>query len=255
MARQIEMKLPTWGGKRRNAGAKPKGEKALVSHAGRPKFERVLPAHVTLRVCPGLPSLRSSRRFAAIRRSFAAARDRFGVRIVEFSVLGNHLHLIVEADSSDSLSRGMQGLCIRLAKALNNALSRKGSLFADHYHSRLLRTPTELAHAIGYVLENAAHRFELQGRDFFSSAERPDVLSEPRGWLLRIGRRRSRKSKPAWPSPRQFRRGIGLRTDVVSRFRLGFPSLDSKTSTAVVSDPCGSAATLRSASARSQSRR
>ena len=41
-----------------------------------------------------------------------------GLRIVQFSVQGNHLHLIVEADSSTALSRGMQGLCIRLAKAL-----------------------------------------------------------------------------------------------------------------------------------------
>ena len=41
------------------------------------------------------------------------ALGRFGLRVFDFSVQGNHLHLIVEADSSESLSRGMQGLCIR----------------------------------------------------------------------------------------------------------------------------------------------
>jgi REP element-mobilizing transposase RayT len=185
--RQIEIKFRTWGGKRRGAGAKPKGEKALVTHASRPRFEKVTPAHVTLRVRSGLPSLRSSRRFAAIRRSFSVARDRFGVRIVEFSVLGNHLHLIVEADSSASLTRAMQGLSIRLAKALNAAMGRKGTLFADHYHSRLLRSPTELAHAIAYVLTNARRHFGTRGRDCCSSAVQRDVVAEPRGWLLRIG--------------------------------------------------------------------
>jgi hypothetical protein len=95
----------------------------------------------------------------------------------------------------------MQGLCIRLAKALNNAMSRKGSLFADHYHSRLLRSPTELAHAIAYVLENAAHHFGVSGRDWFSSATQREVLSTPRGWLLRIGwKRRARRRKAIGPS-------------------------------------------------------
>jgi putative transposase len=41
------------------------------------------------------------------------------MRLVEFTVLSNHLHLIVEADNSTELSRGMQGLCVRLARALN----------------------------------------------------------------------------------------------------------------------------------------
>jgi hypothetical protein len=62
------------------------------------------------------------------------------MRLVEFSVLGNDLHLVVEADTSEALSRGMQGLCIRLAMALNRALRRTGQVFSDHYHSRLLRS-------------------------------------------------------------------------------------------------------------------
>jgi putative transposase len=192
--KQLALALPKRDGKRRGAGRKPNGAKALVSHLARPKFERVTPAHVTLRVGSGLPSLRSARRFAVIRRSFAAARGRFGMRLVEFSVLGNHLHLIVEADSSESLTKGMQGLCIRLAKALNNALARSGPLFADHYHSRLLRSPTELARAIAYVLNNAAHHFGGQQRDVFCSAEKElrDLLSLPRSWLFSVGWKNAR---------------------------------------------------------------
>jgi REP element-mobilizing transposase RayT len=193
-AKQFELPLSRRGGKRRGAGRKPKGAKALVSHLARPTFARVTPAHVTLRIANGLPSLRSSRRFKAIRNCFAAAKGRFGMRLVEFSVLGNHLHLIVEADSSESLSKGMQGLCIRLAKAVNAALKRSGRLFADHYHSRLLCSPTELARAIAYVLTNAARHFLAQpGATAFSSrsAEARDSLAAPRGWLLKAGWRRA----------------------------------------------------------------
>ena len=67
--------------------------------------------------------------------------------------------LIVEADDNESLSRAMQGLCIRIARALNAMMNRAGAVFADHYHSRLLKTPTEVVRAIAYVLGNAAHHF------------------------------------------------------------------------------------------------
>lgn len=60
------------------------------------------------------------------------ARAKFGARLVEFSVQGNHLHLIVEADDSASLSRAMQGLCIRIARALNALMRSAGAVFADH---------------------------------------------------------------------------------------------------------------------------
>jgi putative transposase len=115
-------------------------------------------------------------------------------RTVHFSVMSNHLHMVVEADSSHSLTRGMQGLNIRLAKAINDALNRSGKIFADHYHSRLLRTPTEVVIAIRYVQNNAAHHYGETGEDFFSSvtAELRDLVELPLGWLLSIGWTRAR---------------------------------------------------------------
>jgi hypothetical protein len=46
------------------------------------------------------------------------------------SVQGNHVHLIVAANGKQSLSRGMQGLTIRMARALNRMMQRQGELFA-----------------------------------------------------------------------------------------------------------------------------
>jgi REP element-mobilizing transposase RayT len=160
-----------------------------VSHDARPSFSRPTPAHVTLRVREDVPSLRSSRRFSAIRRSFKALQAKHSLRLVKFSVLGDHLHLIVEADDGQALSRGMQGLCIRLAKALNKVLARKGSLFDDHYHSHLLATPREVAHALAYVRTNAQRHFGVPGLDYYSSdhIEWRDLLAAPVSWLLGVG--------------------------------------------------------------------
>lgn len=204
MGTPVQLELPRRGGRRPGAG-RPRGNR--VTHHPRPEFSRVTPSLVTLEIRGGVPSLRSSRRFAAIRDALSAARGLHGLRIVEFSVLGEHLHLIAEADDKRALSRGMQGLCIRIAKALNRLLGRKGGLFADHYHSRLLRSPTELCAAVRYVLGNAEHHFAERGADWFSSAsaEGAAARAEPHGWLLRIGWRRGRWPRCGPPDRTRYR--------------------------------------------------
>jgi putative transposase len=150
---------------------------------------------VTLRVRDDVPSLRSSRRFAVVRGSFKALLDRQSFRLVKFSVLGNHLHLIVEADDSVALSRGMQSLNTRLAKALNEVLGRKGGLFEDHYHSHLLGSLAEVANALAYVRDNSRRHFGVTANDYFSSAhaEWLELLAFPVTWALKGGWWRARQ--------------------------------------------------------------
>ena len=192
-APQLPLQFTRRGGPRAGAG-RPRKKDAGVSHLARPKFQQRAPVHATLRVRPAVSSLRGGKAFGAVERTLLVARDRLGVRVVHFAVLGNHLHLIVEAESSAALSRAMQGLAIRLAKALNAVMRRRGAVFADHYHARRLATPTEVANAIRYVRENAAHHFpELRhAADPFCSAARPDLAAPPRTWLLSIGWTRAR---------------------------------------------------------------
>jgi REP element-mobilizing transposase RayT len=109
--------------------------------------------HVTLRIVDGVPSLRGAV-FGKVRRALAEGQERFGFRLVHFSVQSNHLHLIAEAADRRALSRGMQGLSIRVARAVNGALPRKGKVFADRYHARALTTPRAVHVALRYVLLN-----------------------------------------------------------------------------------------------------
>ena len=51
---------------------------------------------------------------------------------------------LVEAEDKNALARGLQGLEIRVAKAVNRASRRKGHVFADRYHARILKTPAEV---------------------------------------------------------------------------------------------------------------
>jgi REP element-mobilizing transposase RayT len=203
MARQLQLALPKRGGRRKGAG-RPRTRPhpglvgAGVPHLARGELAARHPVHVTLRLQPGIGYLRSWRRARVLQEAFGCARERFGVRIVHYSIQGNHLHLIVEARSAEALSRAMQGLGIRIAKRLNALAGRRGGVFADRYHRHVLRSRREVANAVRYVLANYHHhtREHLPPRweDALSSArflhrapagEAPVVA--PRTWLLRVG--------------------------------------------------------------------
>jgi REP element-mobilizing transposase RayT len=164
-----------------------------------------MPVHVTLRFAEHVWNLRSERSYAIVHRALETARRRPDSRVVHFGILGNHVHLICEADSSDALSRGVRALSIRLARGLNAMMGRSGPVFADRYDAHVLRTPAEVRNAVRYVLGNfeshAVRRGEPRSMkgwvDPFSSAAGrgprepqlalfPDVAtSPPETWLLR----------------------------------------------------------------------
>ena len=135
----------------------------------------------------------------ALEQAFAAAKIRFGMRIVHYSIQGNHLHLIVEAEDRESLAKGMQGLAIRIARAINRLFARAGQVWADRYHSHVLKTRREAANELRYVLGNFARHAASWGdrvarfADAFSSVRflgftDPDApVASPRTWLLRLG--------------------------------------------------------------------
>ena len=126
--------------------------------------------HVTLRSGRPVRCLRSARVFPAVRHALAAASHaRF--RILQFTVQDDHLHLIVEADDARALGRGLRGLAIRVARAVNRALNRRGAVWTDRYHARALTSPRAVRNALVYVLMNRRkHREGERGLDPCSSA-------------------------------------------------------------------------------------
>jgi putative transposase len=196
--RQLTLaKTGGWGGARRNAGRKPNGERAMVARRTRPRVTRHTPVHVTLRVERDVWNLRSKRSFGVLRKALSIGGNRLGLRLCDFSIQGNHLHLVVEADDNQALSRGMQGLSIRIAKALNRTMKRKGKVLSDRYHAHVLRTPREVKHALHYVRTNDDnHRFRrgewiIGFADPYSSIH-PDhdvLLAEDVSYLLHLAYR------------------------------------------------------------------
>jgi putative transposase len=175
-----------------------------VPHRVRPEHQARHPVHITLRGRAGLPSFRGDEAYDALLTAISRASNS-AFRIIQFCVQIEHMHLLVEADDRTVLSRGVQGLAIRCARAFNRAVHRRGSVWADRYHSRPARSPREMRVCYVYVFFN--HRKHLKappGIDPRSSGawfdgwrqapRRPDTPSPVQAattWLARVGWQRA----------------------------------------------------------------
>jgi REP element-mobilizing transposase RayT len=200
---QLALAFRTHGGARPGAGRKRLAPRPGVPHRTRPAHDPRHPVHVTVRAARLPLSLRSRPVFHAVRDALACA-SRQSFRVIAFSVQADHLHLVVEADAASRLRSGLQGLAIRAAKAVNHALKRRGTVWADRYYARALTNPRAVRHAFVYVLQNVRkHRAGGRDLDPCSSAawfpgwkdQRLPLSSDSpvataRTWLARWGWRR-----------------------------------------------------------------
>lgn len=211
-----DARKPTGHGGWRPRAGRPRG-RTKIAHERRSTVAARHPQHVTLRVAGDVVSLRRQC-FAEVVREAIAAVQSETFRIVEFNVLSNHFHLIIEAENVEARARGIAGLEVRLARRVNALVGRTGKLFPERYHARALTTPTEVRNALRYVLNNALHHDPnitfCMGEDWidpYSSAawfdgwERPIVADapwkrellampaptvKPKSWLLSVGWRK-----------------------------------------------------------------
>lgn len=210
---QMPLRFVGWGGEREGAG-RPKEKGAKLRHAPRTPLATRYPAHVTLRALPGAPNLRREAAYAAVDRALRSIREeRVDFRVIHFSVQTNHLHLLVEANGAEALSRGMQGLAIRIARGVNRVAGRRGKLWVDRFHARVLRSPREVRLAVCYVLQNTRRHATTEreivdpswidprssgpwfdgwrGRPEPAAALGDRPTAEPQTWLLSTGWRRA----------------------------------------------------------------
>lgn len=145
----------TWGGRRDGAGRKRNPHRREPAHRARPEHKARHPVHVVLRTRGDVGRLRRRLVFQAVKRAMRRMLvSASSFRVVHASIQHKHLHLLVEADSKQALSRGMQALAINAAKAINRSLGRTGRVFEFRYHATAITSPRQARNALAYVLNN-----------------------------------------------------------------------------------------------------
>jgi len=173
-----------------------------VPHSKRPEVRGV--CHVVLRIQRGLPWLRTPRTYRVLEGAIRDRNTKLGFAVVHYSVQGDHLHLLVEAEGKRELARGLQGLLISIAKRLNRWWRRRrGSVFADRYFCRLAAGAREVKRALHYVLNNA------RKHGSWSSPDQPDPFSSAR-WFWGLVKRGRDICRPLRTSPVAEARSMDL---------------------------------------------
>ena len=201
------------GGKRDGAGRKRVlPGRPRLPHRPRAKTKPRFPVLVTKRLLDKLPHLRNYDLAPILRRAFIYGCTFGKFRICQFSIQGNHIHLICEAENSEALAKGIQAWSVRVARAINRVAKRNGAVFYDRYDAEILTTPSHCRNALCYVLQNARRHGEridsrMNGVDPFTSAWwfdgwndnewrkglRPPeqrTVAKAETWLLKVGWRR-----------------------------------------------------------------
>ena len=200
--RHVQLELPKLdkngqrrGGARPRAGRKPNGERPGSPHKQRDEVNPRHVQHVTVRVVEALEWLRKPHAYRAIRAALVTMLARHvDFRIVHFSLQGNHVHLLCEAENKLALTRGAQGFQISAARQLNREISerrgkqRRGRVFADRYHVETIDSPRQMRHALAYVLNNWRRHKQDSGVGLYNG--RIDPFSSGvwfLGWKERTG--------------------------------------------------------------------
>jgi hypothetical protein len=147
---------------------------------------------------------------------------------------------MVEAEHTRGLSRGVCGLAIRIARAVNRTLGRKGRVWGTRYHVRALTTPREVRHGLVYVLMNhrkhePAARAALDpcssaaGFDGFRGVAPSQNVSvtvrKPQTWLAAVGWKRHGLIGLDEAPKAAMRLDIGRREGVRVRRGLPYPGM------------------------------
>jgi REP element-mobilizing transposase RayT len=142
------------GGARKGAGRKRKVDSAKAPHVKREQFTGRLPVQVTLKMRPDVVNLRRDDVFEKVEAALRTGAARDDGKVCDFTVLGDHLHFIVDSVSNKALRCVASSVAIRIAKQINKLTGRQGRVFKDRYHARVLRSPSEVRNSRSYILNN-----------------------------------------------------------------------------------------------------
>jgi putative transposase len=79
------------------------------------------------------------------------AKKRFGLRVLDYMVTSNHIHLLVKDTSQDVIAQSMQLIAGRTAQEYNERKGRHGAFWEDRYHATAIEADEHLHRCLVYI--------------------------------------------------------------------------------------------------------
>jgi len=80
-----------------------------------------------------------------------AARKRYGLVILNYTVTSNHVHLLVIDTDQNAIPQSMQLIAGRTAQEYNQRKNRRGAFWEDRYHATAVQTDRHLLSCMIYI--------------------------------------------------------------------------------------------------------
>ncbi len=79
------------------------------------------------------------------------AKKRFGLKVLNYIVTSNHIHLLVVDSGKEIIPRSIQLIAGRTAQEYNQRKKRKGAFWEDRYHATAIQTDRHLLRCLVYI--------------------------------------------------------------------------------------------------------
>lgn len=79
------------------------------------------------------------------------AKKRYGLRVLNYMVTSNHIHLLVLDQGKGEVAKAMQLVAGRTAQEYNRRKGRRGAFWEDRYHATAVEAGSHLARCLVYI--------------------------------------------------------------------------------------------------------
>ena len=107
--------------------------------------------HITQRCHDRKYLLRFERDRARWRYWLFQARRRYGLRVFNYIVTSNHIHLLLQGTSDRRIANSMQLIAGRTAQEFNHRKRRRGAFWEDRYFATAVSTDEHLVRCLVYI--------------------------------------------------------------------------------------------------------
>ncbi len=143
----------------------------MIPHKPR-KYLAAKPHHIAVKTAVKGVNFNHPRLQKTIIHLLNLLSQRPGIALSAYSILSNHIHIIVQFDKQTDEGKlgrdmlfgdAMRMFNSQLSRAVNRFYKRKGPLFHDRYWMAALKTGTYILNGFRYVLFNALKHINMSG--------------------------------------------------------------------------------------------
>lgn len=107
------------------------------------------------------------------------ARKRYGLKILNYMITSNHIHLLVsDGGDKDVIPTSIQLIAGRSGQEYNQRKKRKGAYWEDRYHATAVESGDHLARCIVYIDTNM-----VRAEVVFGNSSYDQLRSSHKGWI------------------------------------------------------------------------